>query len=98
MRILVTGARGKVGRAAIGVLREHGHEVTATDLQNPDFGRPEPGEVGYVRADLTDAGEAFALIGGFAAGEGPKPGPYDAVVHAAAIPAPGRHSPQVVFG
>jgi nucleoside-diphosphate-sugar epimerase len=31
-------------------------------------------------------------------GEGPRPGPFEAVVHAGALPAPGRHAPHVVFG
>jgi UDP-glucose 4-epimerase len=64
------------------VLRSAGHRVVATDL---------PGAVpaADVHADLADAGQAAALIGG--AG-------FHAVVHAAAIPSPGQHPPHVVFG
>lgn len=97
MRILVTGASGKVGRAVTADLVAAGHEVVATDLRNPTWDLPGPGTPWYVRADLTDAGEAYALIGGATDGEGPRGGPFDAVVHAAAIPAPGRHAPHVVF-
>lgn len=96
MRVLVTGARGKVGRATVPVLAAAGHEVVATDLFPPEYGPPSA--VSYIRADLTDAGEAYALIGGASVGQNAHPGRFDAVVHAAAIPAPGFHAPHVVFG
>ena len=103
MRTLVTGARGKVGAAAVEALVAAGHQVTAADLAPPRFDRPQPDasaldQTPCVQADLTDAGEVFALIGGFSDGEnGPMPGRFDVVVHAGAIPAPGRHAPQRVF-
>jgi UDP-glucose 4-epimerase len=82
MDVLVTGAAGMVGRVVVPVLRSAGHRVVATDL---------PGTVpaADVPADLADAGQAGALIGD--AG-------FHAVVHVAAIPAPGQHPPHVVFG
>ncbi|MEV0613039.1 NAD(P)-dependent oxidoreductase [Nonomuraea sp. NPDC050404] len=86
MRVVVTGAHGKVGRAAVKALAEAGHEVTATDLTRPVWERPEPGTPRYVQADLTDAGQAFAVTHG-----------AEAVVHAAAIPDPSANPPQVVF-
>ena len=85
MRILVTGARGKVGRATVDALLEAGHDVTASDLGAPEFERPLPGAE-YLQADLTDAGEAFAAIRG-----------RDAVIHSAAIPAPTANPGHVVF-
>jgi len=86
MRVLVTGARGKVGRATVAALMGAGHDVRATDLSPPVFERPEPGEPDYVQADLADAGDAFAVVRG-----------AEAVVHAAAIPEPTRNPPHVVF-
>jgi nucleoside-diphosphate-sugar epimerase len=102
MRVLVTGARGKVGRAAVEALARTGHDAVATDILPAVFDRPPedaaPADrVPYVRADLADAGDVFALLGGFTDGEGPRRGRFDAVVHAGALPAPGRHAAQVVF-
>jgi nucleoside-diphosphate-sugar epimerase len=98
MRVLVTGARGKVGRAAVGALQRAGHEVVATDLADPEFDHVPPGTPAYVKTDLTDAGQVYALVSGASVGEGPKSGRFDAVVHAGAIPAAGRHAPHVIFG
>ena len=86
MRILVTGARGKVGSAAVANLLDAGHDVTALDVGAPVFEAPEPGAPAYFQADLTDAGDAFAAVRG-----------HDAVIHAAAIPEPTRNPPHVVF-
>jgi UDP-glucose 4-epimerase len=85
MRILVTGARGKVGAAAVATLTEIGHEVTATDLGRPAF-ETRSEAVEYLQADLTDAGDAFSVVRS-----------HDAVVHAAAIPDPTSNPPHRVF-
>ena len=37
MKVVITGARGKVGRAATQALLDAGHEVLATDLTRPGF-------------------------------------------------------------
>lgn len=86
MKVLVTGARGKVGRAAVAAFQEAGHDVRATDIFAPTFERQEEGEADYVQADVTDAGDMFAVTRG-----------ADAVVHAAALPEPTRNPAHVVF-
>jgi len=86
MKIVVTGAHGKVGRAATQALLDAGHDVLAVDLTRPGFERREEGTALYQMADLTDAGDAFAVVRG-----------ADVVVHAAAIPEPTGNPPHVVF-
>src|SRR5689334_23257038 len=86
VKVLVTGSRGKVGAASVTALAEAGHDVTACDRLPPMFERGEPGAPVYQRADLTDAGDAFAVVRG-----------HDAVIHAAAIPDPQHDPPHAVF-
>ncbi|MBE2314906.1 NAD(P)-dependent oxidoreductase [Solirubrobacter sp. CPCC 204708] len=85
MQILVTGAHGKVGAATIHELIAAGHEVTGCDVVAPVY---EGGDFGahYVQADLTDAGDAFAVVRG-----------ADVVIHCAALPEPTRNVGSTVF-
>jgi UDP-glucose 4-epimerase len=86
MKVVVTGSRGKVGRATAQALVDAGHDVLGVDLVRPvfDAGVVVPGR--YQMADLTDAGSAYAVVAG-----------ADAVVHIAAIPQPTGNPPHVVF-
>jgi UDP-glucose 4-epimerase len=86
MRILVTGARGKVGAATVATLVDAGHDVTALDIGSPVFEAEAPGAPHYFQADLADAGDAFQAVRG-----------HDAVIHAAAIPEPTRNPAHHVF-
>ncbi len=86
MKVLVTGARGKVGRAAVAAFQEAGHDVRATDIFPPTFERQGGNEPDYMQADATDAGDMFAAVRG-----------AEAVVHAAALPEPTKNPPHVVF-
>jgi nucleoside-diphosphate-sugar epimerase len=80
-KVLVTGGSGKLGRAVLRDLVEHGYEVLNLDQQ----ALPEP-ICPSVRIDLSNFGEVSAAILG---GIDERGGPFDAVVHLAAIPAPG---------
>jgi nucleoside-diphosphate-sugar epimerase len=79
-RIAVTGGSGKLGRAVVAELREHGYEVVVLDLVVP------PGwTAGVARVDLTDYGQ---VLGALTRLDEQYDG-IDGVVHLAAIPAPG---------
>jgi nucleoside-diphosphate-sugar epimerase len=73
MRIVVTGGSGKGGRWVVRDLRAHGHDVVNVDLV-PDG---SPNDL-FLLTDLTDLGQVHDVMTG-----------ADAVVHFAAIPAPG---------
>ena len=81
MRIVVTGAAGKAGRQVVRDLNDHGHDVVNVDIVRP------PGPRGAtVVIDLTDLGQCHDVIAG-----------ADAVVHLAAIPAPGMQADGETF-
>ena len=89
MRVLVTGARGKVGRALCAAGSRRRGTTCARPISPFRPGTaPQPDEPeDYWQADLTDAGSAYALARD-----------CDAVVHTAAIPQPIHNPPHVVFG
>jgi len=79
-RVIVTGGSGKLGRAVLADLVAHGYTVLNLDQTLPT----EP-IAPTVRVDLRDFGEVIAALGGVDEHRGP----FDAVIHLAAIPAPG---------
>ena len=94
MRIAVTGGSGKLGRTVVAVLGQSGHKVVNLDLT----GHRGPG---FVKVDLTNYGE---VIDAFFGENEPSAGPhqaaapaFDALVHLAAIPAPGILSDVATF-
>ena len=87
-RVLVTGGSGKAGRACVRELLEHGYEVI-----NVDAARPSEALCPFIEADLTDFGQALEALSGVDS----RHDKVDAVVHLAAIPAPGRHTNAVTF-
>ncbi|RZT88767.1 nucleoside-diphosphate-sugar epimerase [Pseudonocardia sediminis] len=88
MKILVTGALGKVGRATVAAAQAAGHDVTATDQAPPSYGPTDPSAAPYLRADLTDFGQTVDLVGRV------RP---DAVVHTAGIPEPFQDTEVAIF-
>jgi nucleoside-diphosphate-sugar epimerase len=82
VRVCVTGASGKAGRAVVADLLEHGYDIRATDLL------PPPRDIGVrlVQADLTDYGQAIDVLGD-----------AEGVVHLANIPAPELRPPVETF-
>ena len=85
--VVVTGGSGKLGRACVRELVEQGYDVTNVDLV-PSRDDLCP----LVQADLADFGQALEVL----AGVDERP-PAVAVVHLAAIPAPGRVPNAEVF-
>lgn len=80
-KIVVTGGSGKAGRAVVRDLLAHGYDVL-----NVDTAPPAERTSAFLRADLTHYGEAVEVLQG-----------ADAVVHLAAIPAPGLYTEEVTF-
>ncbi|HVU10397.1 MAG TPA: NAD(P)-dependent oxidoreductase [Phototrophicaceae bacterium] len=80
-KIVVTGGSGKAGRAVVRDLVDHGYDVLNVDT-NPPAERISP----FLRADLTQYGEAIEVLQG-----------AEAVVHLAAIPAPGLYTEEHTF-
>ncbi len=82
-RVLVTGARGKLGRAVVRHLRGIGLDVLAAD--RAPGGDPRDVEGEFLTVDLTDYGQVVEAVTGGA----DEHVAVDAVVHLAAVPAPG---------
>jgi nucleoside-diphosphate-sugar epimerase len=83
-RIVVTGGSGKLGRAVVAELAGHGNEVINLDAAGA---RP------VIKIDLTDYGQTVEAL----AGIDDRYSHVDAVVHLAAIPAPGLTANAATF-
>src|SRR5580765_8360730 len=81
VKLVVAGASGKAGRAVVRDLVDHGHDLLAVDAV-PPVESPAPS----LLADLTDFGQTVECLAG-----------VEAVVHLAAIPAPGLHTEAATF-
>ncbi|MCO1594504.1 NAD(P)-dependent oxidoreductase [Micromonospora sp. RHAY321] len=91
-RVVVTGATGKLGRAVVAHLRAVGVDVLAVDRAGGRDPRDVQGE--FLLVDLTDYGQ---VVEAFTGGADEHPGGIDAIVHLAAVPAPGLQSNATTF-
>jgi len=89
-RVVITGGSGKLGRAVVAEFVDGGYAVTSVDRARP---ADLPDGVDFLSADLTDYGQVVEALthiddryGRLPVGSGPG---VDALVHLAAIPAPG---------
>ena len=88
-RVAVTGSTGKLGRTVVAHLADRGYDVLALDRD-----RPETQVTPFVAVDLTDYGQVFEAFSG---GVDEHPAAVEAVVHLAAIPAPGLTTNAATF-
>ena len=78
MKIAVTGGNGRIGASIVEMALAQGYEVVSIDQSSaPRINRPH---YSFVQANLTDFEEFMQAIRG-----------CDALIHMAAIPAPGHH-------
>ena len=86
MRIAVTGGSGKLGRHVVEHLRSLRHDVVNLDVHGERW-------TGWIEVDIADYGQVVDALGGI---HGEQPA-AEAVVHLAAIPAPGLRPDAVTF-
>src|SRR5688500_2809194 len=82
MKIAVTGAAGRVGRATLQDLKDAGHTVWALDRTLPPPGLAQRS----LLVDLSDAGAVYGSLAG-----------ADAVIHLGAYPSTAHHPGEQVF-
>jgi nucleoside-diphosphate-sugar epimerase len=87
-RVVVTGGSGKAGRACVADLIAHGYAVV-----NVDTVPPAADVSPFIQVDLTDFGQAIEALSEVDS----RYKGVDAIVHLAAIPAPGRQPNATVF-
>ncbi len=79
-RVLVTGGEGRLGAVVVADLLAHGHQVVSVDQERRFVGNQQ-----FLRADLSDHGQVMSLFMGVE----DRFDHVDALVHLAAVPAPG---------
>jgi len=84
MKIALTGGSGRIGQAIAAHALRLGHEVVSIDRVAPPDPAPRAG-LRFVEADVVDYDALLAAFEG-----------CDALIHMAAIPAPGHHPDHIV--
>lgn len=94
--IIVTGGSGKIGRACVKDLMEHGYKVASIDMARPAglSNPPKPTDVNFTRADITDFGEVMAAFSGINTRVEEA---VTGIVHLGAIASPGEAADHVIF-
>ncbi|WP_119391984.1 NAD-dependent epimerase/dehydratase family protein [Taklimakanibacter lacteus] len=94
--IIVTGGSGKVGRACVKDLMEHGYKVASIDMARPAglSNPPKPTDVNFTRADITDFGAVMAAFSGINTRVEEQ---VTGIVHLGAIASPGEAPDHVIF-
>ena len=87
-RVAVTGSSGKLGRVVVDHLSRQGWDVVALDQQPP-----VRTDVAATQVNLSDFGQAYEALGGI----DDRHRGVDALVHLAAIPAPGLRPNAATF-
>jgi nucleoside-diphosphate-sugar epimerase len=82
MHIAITGGSGRIGRATATLALQEGHQVTTIDRAPPPADAPN---TAHLEADLADYDALERVLRG-----------CDALIHLAAIPAPGSHPDHIV--
>lgn len=80
-RVIVTGGEGRLGAVVVADLLAHGYQVVSVDQEKRHTGAQQ-----FLKADLTDHGQVMSLFMGVE----DRFKSVDALVHLAAIPAPGH--------
>jgi len=81
MRVVVTGANGRLGRVVVALLLAQGMEVLGVDKEID-----RKAHIQQMKVDLCDLGQVFGAMDG-----------AEAIVHLAAIPSPNGYPPEVVY-
>lgn len=95
MNVAVFGGSGRLGKAAIQALRAAGHRPANFDL-TPDPARPSA----FLPCDATDFGQVVSALTGADGQRGKSASRgqgFDAILHLAGFPGPGRAADEIVF-